>query len=79
MNILVSPVRKRMILMSYRRLYRIEDGRVIFGVCGGVAEYFNIDPSIVRIVWAVLSLAWGAGLLAYIIAAIVVPKKSSIH
>ena len=64
--------------MSYKRLYRVENERIIFGVCGGVAEYFKIDPSILRIVWAVLSLAWGAGLLAYIIAAIVVPKKSKI-
>jgi phage shock protein C len=67
-----------MIFMSYKRLYRVENDRIIFGVCGGVAEYFSVDPSIVRIVWAVLTLAWGAGLLAYIIAAIVVPKKSNV-
>lgn len=62
--------------MQSKRLYKIEEGKMISGVCGGVAEYFNIDPSIVRIIWVVLALVWGTGLLAYIIAALVLPKKS---
>lgn len=51
---------------------------MLCGVCGGVAEYFNIDPTIVRLGWAVLTLAGGSGIIAYIIAAIIVPTKSNI-
>jgi len=64
--------------MEQKRFYKIEDGKIIAGVCGGVAEYFSIDPSIVRIGWAVVSLAWGAGIIAYIVAAIVLPYKSQV-
>jgi phage shock protein C len=42
-----------------RKLYKIEQGKKIFGVCGGLAEYLNIDPAIVRIVWAVLGVCGG--------------------
>ena len=63
--------------MEPKRLYKIEQGKMIFGVCGGIAEYFNIDPSVVRIAALVL-LFTGGGLLAYIIAAIVLPDKSKI-
>ena len=60
-----------------KRLYRSRSDRMIWGVCGGLAEYFSIDPTIVRII-AVLSLFLnGAGILAYIILAIVVPIESS--
>ncbi len=62
-----------------KRLYKIEQGKMISGVCGGVAEYFNIDPSLVRIAWVVVGLAGGAGVLAYIIAAIILPNKSSVQ
>lgn len=51
---------------------------MLCGVCGGLAEYLNIDPSIVRILWVILGLCCGAGLLAYIIAAIILPRKSEI-
>lgn len=47
---------------------------MLFGVAGGMARYFNLDPSIVRIVWALLVLAGGAGLLLYVVAAIVIPE-----
>lgn len=59
------------------RLYKVEQGRMLFGVCGGIAEYFNIDPSIVRIVTVLLSW-WGPGLVAYIVAAIILPEKSAV-
>ncbi len=62
-----------------KRLYKIEEGKMISGVCGGVAEYFNIDPSLVRIGWVLVGLAGGAGILAYIIAAVILPNKSSIQ
>ncbi|HOT61257.1 MAG TPA: PspC domain-containing protein [Treponemataceae bacterium] len=61
-----------------RRLYKIEDGRKIFGVCGGFAEYFNVDVVLVRILWAVFSLAYGMGILIYLICAFVLPNKSDI-
>jgi len=46
----------------------------IAGVCSGVAEYFNIDPTIVRIIWLILVLCFGIGIIAYLIAWIVFPK-----
>jgi phage shock protein C len=60
--------------MSARRLYRSRSDRRIAGVCGGLAEYFNIDPTIVRLVWAVLILGAGVGLLAYVLFWIIVPS-----
>lgn len=56
------------------RLYRSHDDRMLFGVAGGMAEWMDLDPSVVRLVWALLILAGGVGLLLYIIAAIVVPE-----
>lgn len=61
-----------------KRLYRSDSDKMLCGVCGGLAEYLNIDPSIVRILWVILGLCCGAGLLAYIIAAIILPRKSEI-
>ena len=60
-----------------KRLYRSKSDRMIWGVCGGLAEYFDVDPTLIRII-AVLSIfISGAGILAYIILAIVVPSESS--
>ncbi len=56
-----------------KRLYRSRD-RKIGGVCGGIAEYFNMDPTIVRLIWAVLALAYGTGILAYVLAWIIIPE-----
>lgn len=58
-----------------RRLYRSRRDRMIAGVCGGLAEYFNIDPTIVRIIAVVALLAGMGGFLAYIIMWIVVPEE----
>ena len=63
--------------MVAKKLYRSESNRMIAGVCGGLAEYFNIDPTIVRLGAVVLSLAAGGGVLAYIIAAIIIPKDTA--
>ncbi len=60
-----------------RRLYRSRDDRLICGVCGGLAKYFDIDPVIVRIIALLLVLVTGVAILAYIIMAIVVPLESS--
>ena len=56
-----------------KKLYRSRNNRMIAGVCGGIAEYFNIDPTIIRIIWAILCI-YGIGILAYIIAVIVIPE-----
>ncbi len=56
-----------------RKLYKSQTDRKLCGVCGGVAEYFNIDSTIVRLGWALLSIFVGTGILAYIIAALVMP------
>ena len=63
-----------------KRLYRTEHGAAMLcGVCGGIAEYFNIDPSIVRLVWVALVIMGGTGILLYIIAAIILPRKSQVY
>ena len=58
-----------------KRLHKGSDKKIA-GVCSGVAEYFNIDPTIVRIIWGVLILVYGVGLIAYIIAAFVMPDQA---
>ena len=57
------------------RLYRSRTDRMIFGVAGGMADWLDVDPSLVRLVWALLILAGGVGLLLYIVAAIVIPEE----
>jgi len=64
--------------MSSKRLYKIETGKKLFGVCGGIAEYLNVDPTIVRLVWVLLALTYGSGILLYIVAALVMPNKSDL-
>ena len=51
---------------------------MVCGVCSGLAQYFNLDVSLVRILVAFLSLAWGSGLILYLIAALVLPEKSQV-
>lgn len=57
-----------------KRLYKSRNNKMICGVCAGIADYFNIDPSIVRVLWAGLALAAGTGVLAYIACAIILPE-----
>ncbi len=59
-----------------RRLYRSRTEKMIAGVCGGIAEYFNIDPTIVRLIWVLITLLGGAGVLLYIILWIVMPLQA---
>lgn len=61
-----------------KKLYRTESDKMLCGVCGGIAEYFNLDPSLIRILWVIFTLCGGAGILAYIIAAIILPLKSQV-
>ena len=58
-----------------KRLFRSRGDRMLFGVAGGLARYLELDTAIVRIVWALLVLAGGAGILLYIIAALVIPEE----
>src|SRR5690242_6875699 len=60
-----------------RRLYRIQEGAMIAGVCNGIAAHMNIDPTIVRLVFVLLTIFWGTGLLVYVVMAIVVPEARS--
>ena len=60
-----------------RKLYRSRSDRMIWGVCGGLAQYFDIDPTIIRIIFVLLAFANGLSVLAYIILAIVVPLEGS--
>ena len=62
-----------------KRLYRIEDGKKLLGVCGGIAEYLDIDPTIIRLNWVLMIFCVGVGILAYFIAALIMPKKSEIY
>lgn len=61
--------------MDKKRLYRSTGDKMLAGVCGGLGEYFNIDPTLVRLVWAIFALAAGSGILAYIVAAIIIPEN----
>lgn len=61
-----------------KRIYKIEEGKKVCGVCGGLAEYFDIDPTLVRVVWLLAVLGAGVGLVAYLVCAIVFPKKSEV-
>ena len=59
-----------------KKLYKIEHGKKIDGVCGGIAEYLNVDPTLIRLIWVFITLCTvGTGLLAYLIFAIVMPRK----
>ena len=62
-----------------KRLYKSNKNKMLAGVCGGIAEYFNIDPTLVRLGWAILCMFAGSGILAYIIAAIVIPQNPYIE
>ena len=61
--------------METKRLYKSSTDKAIFGVCGGFAEYFGIDSLIIRLVLVLFTLAFGAGLLFYLIAALIMPKR----
>ena len=60
---------------NVKRLYRSRKDKILGGVCGGVANYLGIDPTIVRVVWILLALAYGLGLIAYIVGWIIIPQE----
>jgi len=59
-----------------KRLYRIRDGRLVAGVCAGLAAYFGVDPTLVRLVFALLTVFGGAGVLLYLCAWVVIPDET---
>ena len=62
-----------------KRLYKIEEGKKWDGVCGGIAEYFNVDPTLIRLIWALVTFCTvGVGLVGYLICDIIMPKKSEV-
>ena len=58
-----------------KKLYLSNTDKKIWGVCGGLAEYFGIDSTLVRVIFVLLVIGAGTGLLAYIIMALIIPKK----
>lgn len=59
-----------------KKLYRSNENKMLCGVCGGIGEYLGVDPTVIRLAWALLCLAAGVGILAYIVAAIIMPVKA---
>jgi phage shock protein C len=62
--------------MEQKKLFRSSTNKMVCGVCAGIADYINVDPTIIRLAWVVFSFAGGAGVLAYIIAAIIMPVQA---
>ena len=58
-----------------KRLYRSGKDKILGGVCGGIAEYLNVDPVLIRLLWAIAVLVYGTGVLLYIIAWIIIPRN----
>lgn len=60
--------------MNYKKLYKSQDDKMLCGVCGGIGEHFNIDPTLIRLVWVIFGIT-GAGLIAYFVSAVVIPDR----
>lgn len=58
-----------------KKLYRSRDGRVLLGVCTGIAGFFHLDPVLIRLAWILFSLLGGSGILAYLVAAVLIPEE----
>ena len=63
--------------MEMKKLFKSRTERKICGVCGGIGAYFNIDPTLIRLITVIFALV-GAGVLAYIVAAIVIPEETDV-
>ena len=61
--------------MEPKKLYLVKEGKKVCGLCNGIGEYFEIDPTIIRLAWLMFVFLGGTGLLAYFIGALVVPTK----
>ena len=61
-----------------KKLYRSNTNKMVAGVCGGIGEYFSVDPTLVRLGFVALSFLAGGGLLVYILATIIIPKEGTV-
>ena len=61
--------------MKGKKLYRSRENAMLAGVCGGIGEYFDIDPTLVRLAWVVLGFCGGVSIWAYIISAVIIPQR----
>lgn len=64
-----------MIVIMEKRLYKSNVNKMLDGVCGGIAEYLNMDPTLIRLGWVLFCALGGSGIIAYIIAAIIIPRN----
>ena len=64
--------------MTDKKLYRSESNKKFAGVCGGLADYLNVDVTIIRLIWALVAVFGGTGLVAYLIAALIIPTESEV-
>jgi len=62
-------------MTKIKKLYRSKKDKIIGGVCGGIGKYFKVDPTFIRLLWVFTTLLWGAGLVTYIIAWIIIPEE----
>lgn len=58
-----------------KRLYKIGQGKMVDGVCGGIAQYFGLDPTLVRLAWVVFTAMGASGIIAYIACALIIPRE----
>lgn len=61
-----------------KRIYKDRANKKICGVCAGVADYLGVDPTLIRVIWGVISLCYGVGILAYLLCAFIFPDKSEV-
>ena len=61
-----------------KRLYKVNRGKMVDGVCAGIAEYFNLDPTLVRLAWVLFTAMGGSGIIAYILCAVIIPREPEV-
>ena len=64
---------------TMKKLCKSNTNRKICGVCGGIAEYLNADPTLIRLAFAIIAMAAGSGILAYFVAALVMPEAQDVN
>ena len=67
--------RKEYKKMNNKKLYRSRSNRIFLGVCGGIGDYFGIDPTVVRAAWIIFCALGGSGLIAYLLIALFMPEE----
>lgn len=71
----------RYVDMAHKRLYRSETNKVLAGICGGLGEYFDVDPTVLRLLWLLIVIFTGVfpGIIAYILAIFIIPVRPGAH